>query len=59
MREFFDKNNIQGFRGGKFAICLVDKVTKEIYMSYLFGNAFFGKGKYEYEVIRGATKLRL
>ena len=57
MREFFDKNNIQGFRGGKFAICLVDKVTKEIYMSYLFGDAFFGKGKYEYEVIRGATKL--
>ncbi len=57
MREFFDTNNIQGFRSGKFAICLVDKVTKEIYMSYMIGSAFFGKGKYEYEVIRGATKL--
>lgn len=57
MKEFFNKNNIQGFRGGKFAICLIDKITKEVYMSYLFGDAFFGKGKYEYEVIRGATKL--
>ena len=57
MKSFFNDNNIQGFRGGKFAICLIDKVTKEIYMSYLFGDAFFGKGKYQYEVIRGATKL--
>ena len=57
MKEFFETNNIQGFRGGKFAICLVDKKTKEIYMSYMMGSAFFGKGKYEWEVIRGATKL--
>ena len=57
MREFFDKNNIQGFRPGKFAICLVDKETKEVYMSYMFGHCYFGKGKYECEVIRGATKL--
>ena len=57
MKEFFDHNNIQGFRGGKFAICLVDKKTNEIYMAYMFGKAFFGKGKYEWEVIRGATKL--
>lgn len=57
MREFFDKNNIQGFRGGKFAICLVDKDTREVYMAYMMGHSFFGKGKYEWEVIRGATKL--
>lgn len=57
MKQFFDENNIQGFRGGSFAICLCDKETQEVYMSYLFGNAFFSKGKYEYEVIRGATKL--
>lgn len=57
MRGFFDTNNIQGFRGGKFAICLVDKKTREVYMSYMMGNAFFGKGKYQWEVIRGATKL--
>ena len=57
MKEFFETNNIQGFRGGKTAICLVDKNTKEVYMSYIMGDAFFGKGKYEWEVIRGATKL--
>lgn len=26
-------------------------------MSYMMGKAFFGKGKYEWEVIRGATEL--
>lgn len=57
MKQFFNDNNIQGFRGGSFSICLVDKKTKEIYMAYMFGKAFFGKGKYEWEVIRGATKL--
>ena len=57
MREFFDTNNIQGVRPGKFAICLGDKITNEVYMSYMMSNAFFGKGKYEWEVIRGATKL--
>ena len=55
MREFFDTNNIQGFRGGKFAICL--EYNNEIVMSYMVGSAFFGKGKYEWEIIRGATKL--
>ena len=57
MKDFFNKNNIQGFRGGSFSICLSDKETNEIYMAYMFGKAFFGKGKYEWEVIRGATKL--
>ena len=55
MRDFFNINNIQGFRPGKFAICL--EYNNEIVMSYLIGSAYFGKGKYEYEVIRGATKL--
>ena len=55
MREFFDKNNIQGFRGGKFAICL--EYNNEIVMSYMMGHPYFGKGKYQWEVIRGATKL--
>ena len=40
---------------GKFAICL--EYNNEIVMSYLMGSCFFGKGKYEWEVIRGATKL--
>lgn len=26
-------------------------------MSYIFGHCYFGKGKYECEVIRGATEL--
>lgn len=55
MREFFDKNNIQGFRPGKFSICL--EYEGNIVMAYMFGQAFFGKGKYEWEVIRGATAL--
>lgn len=55
LREFFDTNNIQGYRAGKFAICLV--YENEVVMSYIIGDAFFGKGKYQYEVIRGATKL--
>lgn len=55
MREFFDRNNIQGFRGGKFAICL--EYEGEIVMAYMMGYPFFGKGKYQWEVIRGATKL--
>lgn len=57
MQDFFNQNNIQGFRGGKTAICLVDENTNEVYMSYIMGDAFFGKGKYQWEVIRGATKL--
>lgn len=55
MKDFFQKNNIQGFRGGKFAICLV--YENEVIMAYMMGHCFFGKGKYEWEVIRGATKL--
>lgn len=55
MKDFFNKNNIQGFRPGKFAICL--EYNGDIVMSYMMGSAFFGKGKYEWEVIRGATKL--
>ena len=55
LKEFFNSNNIQGFRNGKFAICLT--YNDEIVMSYIFGHPFFGKGKYQWEVIRGATKL--
>ena len=55
MKEFFNKNNIQGFRGGKFAICLV--YNNEVIMAYMMGHCYFGKGKYQWEVIRGATKL--
>lgn len=57
MRDFFDTNNIQGFRGGEFAVCLVDPCTKEVLLAYLIGKGnHFSKG-YSYEVIRGACKL--
>lgn len=55
MKRFFEENNIQGFRPGKFSICL--EYNNEIVMAYQMGFNFFGKGKYEWEVIRGATKL--
>lgn len=55
MKDFFNKNNIQGFRPGKFSICL--EYRGEIVMAYQMGACFFGKGKYQWEVIRGATKL--
>ena len=55
MRDFFNTNNIQGFRPGKFAICL--EYDGRIVMAYMMGSAYFGKGKYEWEVIRGATEL--
>lgn len=54
MRDFFDKNNIQGFRGGQKAICLV--YDGEVVMSYIVGKCFFHKSP-SYEIIRGATKL--
>lgn len=54
MREFFEKNNIQGFRGGQKAVCLV--YQGEVIMSYIVGKCFFHKQP-SYEIIRGATKL--
>jgi hypothetical protein len=54
VKEFFKYNNIQGFRGGKFAICLMDK--DDIVMSYLMGKSHFRREDC-WEVIRGATKL--
>ena len=57
IREFFHKNNVQGYRVAKHAISLYDKKTDEILMSYAMGHAYFGKGKYDYEIVRGACKL--
>lgn len=36
---------------------LLDKITKEPLMGYLVGDAYFGKGKYDAEISRGACKL--
>lgn len=54
LRDFFNKNNIQGYRAGKFAICLI--YNNKVVMSYIIGDCYFNKN-YQYEVIRGATKL--
>lgn len=57
MKQFFEENNIAGYRGAKLAYVLEDKVTHEPLMSYLIGHAYFGKGKYDYEIARGACKM--
>lgn len=57
MREFFDTNNIQGFRGGEFAACLVDPKTSEVIMAYLIGKGSHMSKGHAYEVVRGASKL--
>lgn len=53
-KEFFEKNHLDGYVGGKVAVCLV--YNGEIVMAWLFGHNYYGKGKYEWEVKRAATK---
>lgn len=53
LKDFFLENNIQGYRGAKIAVGLFYK--NELVMAYSFGSCYFGK--YQWEVIRGATKL--
>ena len=57
MKNFFNENNITGYRGAKTAYVLVDNKTNEDVMCYLVGYCHFGKGKYDAEIIRGASKL--
>ena len=57
IKEFFLQNNIQGYRVAKDAICLYAKKTDELLMAYSVGHAYFGKGKYDLEIARGACKL--
>lgn len=57
LRDFFNTNNIQGFRGAKTAYALFDKKTNEILMAYSVGSSHFAHNKYDLELIRGASKL--
>lgn len=57
LKDFFDQNNINGYRNAKTAFVLVNKETREPIMAYSVGHAFFGKGKYDAEITRGACKL--
>lgn len=51
VKKFFNENHIQGFKEGKFAICL--EYNKEIVMSYIINE----DKKYKWKIIRRATKL--
>lgn len=57
MRQFFEENNIQGYRQAKWAYVLVDKRSGLDVMAYTTGHAYFGKGIYDLEIARGACKL--
>ena len=57
MKQFFEENNIAGYRNASKAYVLEDKTTGEPYMCYLIGHSYFGKGNYDCEIARGACKL--
>ena len=57
LKNFFNQNNIQGYRVAKTAVGLYDKKTDELLMAYSLGHPFYGKGKYDLEITRGACKL--
>ncbi len=56
-KKFFEENNIAGYRGANTAFMLLDDKTNEPLMGYTIGPAYFGKGKYDAEITRGACKL--
>lgn len=57
LKQFFNENNIQGFRGANKAYALFDKKTDEVLMAYSVGSSHFAHNKYDMELIRGASKL--
>lgn len=61
-RAFFDANNVNGYRRAKTTYALVPKSVEsptpdDIVMAYAVGDAFFGKGRYDAEIARGACRL--
>lgn len=54
-KSFFEQNNIEGYRTADKAYCLY--YNDELMMAYSVGHAFFGKGKYDLEIARGACKM--
>lgn len=56
-KQFFEDNNINGYRKSNTVFMLLDKKTDEPLMGYCIGDAYFGKGKYDAEISRGACKL--
>lgn len=55
IKSFFEENNIEGYRSASKAYCLY--YNNELVMTYSVGHAFFGKGKYDLEIARGACKM--
>ena len=55
IKDFFEQNNIEGYRNADKAYCLY--YNDEPVMAYSVGHAFFGKGKYDLEIARGACKI--
>lgn len=55
IKPFFEQNNIEGYRQADKAYCLF--YNNELMMAYSVGHAFFGKGKYDLEIARGACKM--
>lgn len=55
IKSFFEENNIEGYRNASKAYCLY--YNDELVMAYSVGHAFFGKGKYDLEIARGACKM--
>lgn len=55
VKYFFEQNNIEGYRQADKAYCLF--YNNELMMAYSTGHAFFGKGKYDLEIARGACKM--
>lgn len=61
-KKFFDENNINGYRNANVTYALVPKniecpTPDDIVMAYAVGRAYFGKGKYDAEIARGACLL--
>lgn len=55
IKSFFEQNNIEGYRQADKAYCLF--YNNELMMAYSVGHAFFGQGKYDLEIARGACKM--
>ena len=55
IKPFFEQNNIEGYRHADKAYCLF--YNNELMMAYSVGLAFFGKGRYDLEIARGACKM--
>jgi hypothetical protein len=61
-REFFNTNNINGYRNATTTYALVmkdivDPKPSDILMAYSVGHCYFGKGLYDAEIARGACQL--